>query len=55
MLVDSGAPLLAEAFPRAQLAPDAVTDPFMVARIAARTERPPKPLYLRAPDAVLPA
>ena len=54
-LVGSGAPLLAQAFPQAHLAPNAVPDPVMVARIAARTERPPTPLYLRAPDAVLPA
>ena len=50
-----GAPLLAEAFPSARLAPAAVPDPVVVARIAARTETPAKPLYLRAPDAVLPA
>ena len=54
-LVGSGAPLLAEAFPSARLAPAAVPDPVVVARIAARTETPAKPLYLRAPDAVLPA
>lgn len=55
VLVGSGAPLLAQSFPGAQLVPDAVPDPVVVARIAARSERPPTPLYLRAPDAVLPA
>ena len=54
-LVGAGAPLLAEAFPHARLEPDAVPDPVVVARIATRSEAPPRPLYLRAPDAVLPA
>lgn len=54
-LVGTGAPLLAETFPSAGLDPDAVPDPAVVARIAARSETPPTPLYLRAPDAVLPA
>jgi tRNA threonylcarbamoyladenosine biosynthesis protein TsaB len=54
-LVGSGAPLMAEAFPHAHLAPAAVPDPVVVARLAARSEAPAKPLYLRAPDAVLPA
>lgn len=54
-LVGSGALLLAEDFPLAGLEPDAVPDPVVVARIAARSEAPPRPLYLRAPDAVLPA
>ena len=54
-LIGTGAPLLAEAFPLARLEPDAVPDPVVVARIAARSDTPPRPLYLRAPDAVLPA
>ena len=54
-LVGTGASLLAQAFPLAELDPDAVPDPVVVARIAARSEAPPSPLYLRAPDAVLPA
>lgn len=54
-LVGSGAHLLAEAFPHAHLATNAVPDPVAVARIGAGTDRAPTPLYLRAPDAVLPA
>lgn len=54
-LVGTGAPLLADAFPLVGLEPDAVPDPVVVARIAARSEAPPRPLYLRAADAVLPA
>lgn len=54
-VVGSGAPLLAKAFPQARLVLDAVPDPGVVARIAARSERAPTPLYLRAPDALLPA
>ena len=54
-LIGSGAPLLAGAFPQAALDAQAVPDPVVVARIAERTDRPPTPLYLRAPDAVLPA
>lgn len=54
-VVGSGAPLLAEAFPHAHLAPEALPDPVVVARLAATSTAPAKPLYLRAPDAVLPA
>ncbi len=54
-LLGSGAPQLAEAFPHAHLAPNAVPDPVIVARLAAISDAPPAPLYLRAPDAVLPA
>jgi len=54
-ILGSGAPLLAKAFPDASLDPEAVPDPVVVARLAAVSEAPAAPLYLRAPDAVLPA
>ncbi|HEX6860321.1 MAG TPA: tRNA (adenosine(37)-N6)-threonylcarbamoyltransferase complex dimerization subunit type 1 TsaB [Caulobacteraceae bacterium] len=54
-LVGSGAPLLAGAFPHAHLAPEALPDPVSVARLAALSTMAARPLYLRAPDAVLPA
>jgi len=55
-LVGSGAPLLAEAAPSARtLTPDGC-DARQVARLAAaRNPAPLRPLYLRAPDAKLPA
>jgi tRNA threonylcarbamoyladenosine biosynthesis protein TsaB len=55
-LVGSGAPLLAAASPGAvQQTPDGC-DPVAVARLAvARTPAPLRPLYMRAPDAKLPA
>lgn len=56
-LVGSGAPLLAPALPTATtLTPDG-PDPVAVARLAGRgpaPSHPPRPLYLRAPDAKLP-
>lgn len=56
-LIGSGAPLLAPAMPSATvLTPDG-PDPVAVARLAQRgpaPAHPPRPLYLRAPDAKLP-
>lgn len=56
-LIGSGAPLLAPALPSATvLTPDG-PDPVAVARLALRGPdplKPPRPLYLRAPDAKLP-
>ncbi len=56
-LIGSGAPLLAAALPSATvLTPDG-PDPVAVARLARRGPdplKPPRPLYLRAPDAKLP-
>lgn len=57
-LVGSGAALLAPALPAAALWPSETPDPVVVARLAARgpaPAAPPRPLYLRAPDAKLPA
>jgi tRNA threonylcarbamoyladenosine biosynthesis protein TsaB len=55
-LVGSGAPLLAEFAPAAQVLTPAGADARLVARLAAaRAPAPPRPLYLRAPDARLPA
>lgn len=52
-VVGSGGPLLA---PGAMLIPAEGVDPAAVARLAAgRTPSAPKPMYLRAPDARLPA
>lgn len=56
-VVGSGARLLEGVLSAARLAPDAVPDPAVVARIAAAVSSPPpplRPLYLRAPDAVIP-
>lgn len=56
-LVGSGAPLLAPALPSARVLTPEGPDPVAVARLAARgpaPARPPRPLYLRAPDAKLP-
>jgi len=56
LIVGSGAALLAPAFPKAAADPRAGADPVQVARIAAAAEEaPPRPIYLRAPDAKLPA
>lgn len=56
-LIGSGAPLVADILPQATvLTPDG-PDPIAVARLAARAadpKYPPRPLYLRAPDAKLP-
>ena len=55
-LVGSGGPLLADAAPGARLVPADGADARFVARLAAtRTPGPVTPLYLRAPDARLPA
>jgi tRNA threonylcarbamoyladenosine biosynthesis protein TsaB len=57
-IVGSGAPLLDGVIGGARLDPDAVPDPATVARLAAATPAPApplRPLYLRAPDAVIPA
>ena len=55
-LVGSGAPLLAEAAPGARVLIPEGCDPRQVARLAAaRPPIPIRPLYLRAPDARLPA
>jgi tRNA threonylcarbamoyladenosine biosynthesis protein TsaB len=55
-LVGSGAALLAEFMPSARIVAAEGADARHVARLAAaRTPAPLKPLYLRAPDAKLPA
>ena len=53
-LVGSGAPLLAAAFPEARQLDVTAPDPLVVARLAADSELPARPFYLRAPDAKLP-
>jgi tRNA threonylcarbamoyladenosine biosynthesis protein TsaB len=54
-LIGSGAPLLAEVLPGALVIAAEHADPAAVARLAAaRAPVPPRPLYLRAPDARLP-
>jgi tRNA threonylcarbamoyladenosine biosynthesis protein TsaB len=54
-LIGSGAPLLADVTPGARVVAAEGCDPEAIARIAAgRTPSPPRPLYLRAPDARLP-
>ena len=55
-LVGSGAALLADMAPQARIVAGEGCDAEKVARLAAtRTSGPLKPLYLRAPDAKLPA
>ena len=57
-IVGSGAPLLAEIAPGARILPLAAPDVLAIARIAAAADppaAPPQPIYLRAPDARLPA
>ena len=55
-LVGSGAPLLLDAAPGARVLTPEGCDARIVARLAAeRTPNPIRPLYLRAPDAKLPA
>jgi len=55
-LVGSGAPALAKAAPGASVLAIEACDPRQVARLAAaRAPGPARPLYLRAPDARLPA
>ena len=55
-LIGSGAPLLAGVLSAARIEADRLPDPVAVARLAAwiRAPAPPRPLYLRAPDAKLP-
>lgn len=55
VLVGTGADHLAQTAPGARLAAEDHADPADVARLAAaRAPVPPRPLYLRAPDAKLP-
>lgn len=56
VLVGTGAKLLAELRPSAQVVESNHADPALVAALAAaaRSPAPPRPLYLRAPDAKLP-
>lgn len=56
VLVGSGAPMLSAAMPGASVLERTAPDPVAVARLAARdpSPPPPRPLYLRAPDAKLP-
>ncbi|WP_343698361.1 tRNA (adenosine(37)-N6)-threonylcarbamoyltransferase complex dimerization subunit type 1 TsaB [Caulobacter sp.] len=57
-LVGSGAPLLADTMSGAAILTPAAPDPVAVARLAAARPTPahsPRPLYLRAPYATLPA
>lgn len=55
LLIGPGAHLLASAFPQSRLEGLEAPDPAAIARLASRAElAPPKPLYLRAPDAKLP-
>jgi len=57
-LIGSGAPLLAEALPGASVLTPVSADPVAVSRLAAAKPAPthsPRPLYLRAPYATLPA
>lgn len=58
LLVGSGARLLKPLFPDAAVDPREAADPVAVARLALAAPvpaAPPEPLYLRAPDAKLPA
>ena len=57
-LIGSGAPLLADALSAATVLTPPAPDPVAIARLAARKPTPahsPRPLYLRAPYATLPA
>ena len=57
-LIGSGAALFAEAFPDLTAVPLAGPDPGALARLVAAADpatAPPRPLYLRAPDAVPPS
>ena len=55
VIAGSGARLLENAAAGAVLNELAAADPVVVARLAARIDTPARPLYLRAPDAKLPA
>ena len=57
-LIGSGAPLLADTLGSAMVLTPAAPDPVAIARLVARKPVPahsPRPLYLRAPYATLPA
>lgn len=55
ILIGTGAALLAGVRPGVRVIEADITDPVAVARLAAlRSPVPPRPLYLRAPDAKLP-
>jgi len=57
-LIGSGGPLLAPYFPAARSVERSGADPAALARLVAAApapDGPPRPLYLRAPDAKLPA
>ena len=55
VMVGTGAPLLAEMHRAARIEPLDHADPLAIAMVAAaRKPAPPRPLYLRAPDAKLP-
>jgi hypothetical protein len=54
-LVGPGAGLLISAFPAAAIGASAVDPTALAALVAAADEGPAEPLYLRAPDAKLPA
>jgi tRNA threonylcarbamoyladenosine biosynthesis protein TsaB len=55
-LVGPGAALLTNAFPAAQVDPRGGPDPVILAQLTRSTDpAPPHPIYLRAPDAKLPA
>lgn len=55
-LIGSGGALLQAAFPHAAVEDRRGADPVALARLAAAAApRPPRPIYLRAPDAKLPA
>jgi tRNA threonylcarbamoyladenosine biosynthesis protein TsaB len=56
LIAGSGAPLVAGVLPSARPDTDRVPDPVVIARLAATRDAnvPPRPLYLRAPDAKLP-
>ena len=58
MLVGSGAPLVAGFRPEAEVLSLAAPDPVALARLASASPEgggPPRPIYLRAPDARLPS
>lgn len=57
LIAGTGAEFLAPLLPEAALAPDPLPDPVRLAALAARRDpaaSPPRPLYLRPPDAKLP-
>jgi tRNA threonylcarbamoyladenosine biosynthesis protein TsaB len=54
-LVGSGASLVAGLLPSAEVVARTAPDPAAIARLAQTSSQPARPLYLRAPDAKLPA